>query len=187
MPFCSNLWQSHVRKFPSIQIVSTLPSSSATLVTSVLMKITRSTPYSFWNSLTAFSPFRTSTSQTATFCNKKLPEEFLILALYQILPYPYTVAWSEILNLVITRISYLRVYNFRNYELWFLILTKYYYSDKIKEGEVGRACDACRRQEKWVEDFGRKSWRKDNNWKTWTSKVMDWIENERTRTLRSLL
>jgi hypothetical protein len=62
------------------------------------MKITRSAPYSFWSSLTAVSPFRTSTSQTATFCNDKLPEEFLKLYLYQVLPYQYTVACSEILT-----------------------------------------------------------------------------------------
>jgi len=104
-PFSLNLWQFHVRKVPNIQIVSTLPSSSATFVTSVLMKITRSAPYSFWSSLTAFSPFRTSTSQTATFCNDKLPEELLILALYQILPYHCTVAWSEILSFLIICIS----------------------------------------------------------------------------------
>jgi hypothetical protein len=69
------------------------------------MKITRSAPYSACSSLTAFSPFRTSTSQTATFCNDKIPVEFLKLALYHILPYQYTVSWSEILNLVIIRIS----------------------------------------------------------------------------------
>jgi hypothetical protein len=59
------------------------------------MKITRSAPYSFWSSLTAFSPFRTSTSQTATFCKDRLPEAFRKLYLYQIRPYQYTVACSD--------------------------------------------------------------------------------------------
>jgi hypothetical protein len=56
----------------------------------------------------------------------------------------------------------------RNYELWFLIFAKYYYSDKIKENQVGGACDAYGRQGKWVEGVGRETWREDNNWKTWT-------------------
>jgi len=37
-------------------------------------------------------------------------------------------------------------YKLRNYELLLLILTKYYYSDKIKEDEVGGAYDAYGRQ-----------------------------------------
>ena len=47
----------------------------------------------------------------------------------------------------------------------FIIATKYFYSDKIKEDEFGEACNAYGREGKLVERFGRKIWRKDNNWR----------------------
>jgi hypothetical protein len=39
-------------------------------------------------------------------------------------------------------------YKLCNYELQFSILTKHFYSDKIKEDEVGGACEAYGREGK---------------------------------------
>jgi hypothetical protein len=39
--------------------------------------------------------------------------------------------------------------------------------DKVKEDEMGGTYGTHERDEKWIQYFGLKVWRKETTWKTW--------------------
>ena len=53
----------------------------------------------------------------------------------------------------------------RNFVIFFL-LTKYYSHDRIKQNEMGRACDKYVRQERCILGFDRETLGKGTTWKT---------------------
>jgi hypothetical protein len=52
------------------------------------------------------------------------------------------------------------------YFVRFVLITRYYQADQVRENELGRACGTHGRGEKRVQDFGGKARRKKTTWKT---------------------